>query len=120
MDEITNKECTIPESELFSREYVLSAVTRALINVSKDLYNLGLDDLSKMAISMGDICVDNIDERKDELVYPREPNQPPVNPKAICDCGCKPTEVKTDGMSNIEEEVSGLVDKIRSEQSKEN
>ena len=98
-----SSECTIPEDQLFTREFVLKAVTRALVNVSKDLYNLGIDDLSAIALTMGDACLNHIDSRKDDLVYPREPNQAPVQPKKeglsvqeeSCRCSCGDKEVET-------------------------
>ena len=121
---------TTPNVELFSREFVLKAVTNALLNVSKDLYNLGLDDLSALALTMGEQCLNHIDERKDDLVSPRAPNQPFTPVKGVEGCTCKCGDDNVDvqmcnghnnesvNTSEIEEEVSDIVSKIRAEQSK--
>lgn len=59
--------------KLYTRQHIITSITNALLNVSKDLYNLGLDDLSTMTLNMCDICLSHIDESKDELVQPRQP-----------------------------------------------
>jgi hypothetical protein len=132
------KECTIDESKLYTREFVIKAVVQSIVNVSKDLYNLGLDDLSAISLTIGDACLQHIDENKDKLVYPREPGQP-FRLEHSCSCTCKSEVTSTqtneskqchghqnvrqdnssESMTPIESEVTEIVSKIRAGQSKE-
>ncbi len=133
------QECGIPESELFTREHVIKVVAGALLNVSKDLYNLGLDDLSSIALTMGDRCLSHIGPDKDSLVYPREPNTPfvlkPTEMSGSVTCRCEKSEIdrpvqcnghqnpgdvtvtspQRESSSSIESEVSEIVTQIRRE-----
>ncbi len=108
-----------PENQFFTRETIIKSVATALMNVSKDLYNLGLDDMSNIALTMGEQCLNHIGADRNELVHPREPNTPPpgqqVAPQSApqgsvtctietkddgCGCGCAEKEVNCNGHTN--------------------
>ena len=134
------------DQQLFTRGYIFNLLSQALLNVSRDLYNLECDDLSSITLHMSGLCADrSVDSRKDEIVKPREQVkslETPTNLKVVkdCTCSCDEEQMNCTGHVNpgqdacqtacqdacqqessqqsIESEVTEIVSQIRQEQNR--